>query len=122
MQLRDYLDAAKRQRGLSSDYELAKHLGVTRQTVNQMRKQIFVPGDELMCRLADAADTERDLALMHLNYWRARHGTAKAVYKSLAERLEGAGLALLIGAAVVFAPPPARASVQPTSANCILWK
>lgn len=110
MELRHYLDAARRQRGLSSDYELAKLLRVTRQTVSQMRKQIFIPGDELMVRIADAADSERDLALLHLNYWRARHGEAKKVYKELYERLSGSALALVIGAGVVFAPtPPARA-------------
>lgn len=110
MDLRAYLNAAKAARGLQSDNQLAKALDTTRAHVSDMRAGHRLPGDELMSRIAEMAGEDRELALLRLNYWRARHGTAKATYKRMIERLGYAAGVAAFGFTALGAPsPPARA-------------
>jgi transcriptional regulator with XRE-family HTH domain len=106
MDLSAYLDAAKAARGIPSDNQLASALGLTRGAVSAMRCGRALPGDEIMLHVAELAGENTELALLRLNYWRARFGTAKATYKKMIERLAGAGAAALLGFTVIGGPSP----------------
>ena len=115
MDLRAYLNAAKAARGIQSDNQLAKALETTRAHVSDMRAGHRLPGDELMSRLAELAGEDRELALLRLNYWSARHGTAKATYKRMIERLGYAAGVAAFGFTALGAPSPAPAAFSDKS-------
>lgn len=121
MDLRAYLDAARARRGIPSDNQLASALGISRSRVSSLRLGHWLPGDELMAKIAELASEDRELALLRLNYWRARHGAAKATYKRMIERLGYAAGIAAFGFTALGAPSPTRAVVQSESAHCILW-
>jgi DNA-binding XRE family transcriptional regulator len=108
--LEDYLATARKAQGVTSDNQLAKLLGISRQTMCQIRRGRSLPSDDLMVRIADLAESDVMIALIRLNYWRTVHGRAKSTYKAMLER---AGIAtsvlLLVGAAAAFSAQPAHA-------------
>lgn len=120
--LNAYLDSARAARGLSSDNQLAKALGLSRQRLSSLRHGHWMPSDETMARVAELAGENVELALLRLNYWRTRNGAARATYRRMIERLGGATVALALGFTALGAPSPSRASVQPDRSQCILWK
>lgn len=77
-----YLDAARARLDIRSDRQLAKTVGVSAPTLNGWRTKRAWPDDPAMCRLADLADVPRNVALIELNFWRAK-GAARDVYKDL---------------------------------------
>lgn len=111
----DYLDAAKHQRGVESDYGLAKLLGVSKQYISDIRKSRALPGEELMIDIAVAAGVDPTQALMHLCYFRSRHDSkARKVYGDLYGRLKGTSLvvAMALAASIVLGlvkPSPGQA-------------
>lgn len=107
MDLNAYLDSARAARGIPSDNQLARALGVTRGRVSHLRNGHWMPSDELMARIAELAGENVELALLRLNYWRTRNGAARATYRRMIERVAGSSLALMIGFAGLHGASPA---------------
>ncbi len=109
MDLNAYLTAARAARGLSSDNQLARALDLSSTSLHHIRHGRQLPSDETMVRIAETADQDIELALLRLNYWRARHGRARDAYKSMLAKAGAAAIfALFVVTGVTFmAPRPA---------------
>lgn len=88
----EYLDHAKTATRAKSDRELSKLLGVVPGTVSQIRTKRIWPSDDLMVRIAQAANLDPEQALVDLNIWRTS-GPARSIYERLAKALAAAAIA-----------------------------
>ena len=66
----EYLDKAAHNLGVKSDSQLAKHLGVNRSMISQIRTKRAWPSDATMIKIAHLADEDEEEALLSLNIWR----------------------------------------------------
>lgn len=87
--LDDYLDRAKVAQNLASDRQLSLALGKTGGVVNQWRTKRSWPDDDTMAAIADMIGADHDLALVHLNAWRAK-GRARTIYAALVQKMSAA--------------------------------
>ena len=83
----ELLEAVKRQRGLTSDYQLSKALGVTRAAVSLYRTRGDVLSDELALHVAELAGLKPDYVLACVAAERSKSERARAVWRETAERL-----------------------------------
>lgn len=67
----DYIDAALKELKLTSQTGLCKALDLSTTQVSYWRKRKSIPSDETMAKLAKLANTDVDLALLHLSWWRS---------------------------------------------------
>lgn len=108
----DYIDRAKSANGLKADMALGRLLGVSHGTISQMRTKRIWPGDDLMVRIAEAANMDPEQALIDLNIWR-NEGPARAIYERMARAAAAACLALFL----IFAGQPEPALANGYSEN-----
>lgn len=108
----EYLDRAKRHTGTQSDRQLSIFLGVVPGTISQIRTKRTWPSDDLMLKIADAANMDAEQALIDLNIWR-NEGPARAIYERLARAMTAACLALFL----IFAGQPEPALANGYSEN-----
>ncbi len=122
--IEDYLAAARTKSALPSDNALASALGITRQSLSQIRAGILMPGDALMLKLAEMARENPQLALLQLQAWKAKDQVTKAAWLELAHAFKRTAAALIL--AFVFAAflaSPAEAAGRTYAPDqCILWK
>jgi transcriptional regulator with XRE-family HTH domain len=71
MDLSDYLDRAKSERGFRSERALSRELGVSHQSVVQWREGLATPRPETMLRLAELAGCSPEIAMLDHMAWRA---------------------------------------------------
>jgi transcriptional regulator with XRE-family HTH domain len=101
----DFLNAVKAAQGLTSDYQLAKFLGITASSISlSMSGRTFL-GDETAIKVADSLKIDPAQVIASVHYERAKKAEEKAVWKGILERLGGIAAALFIGVALYqFAP------------------
>lgn len=84
----DFLDTCKERTNTTSDSNLARKIGLSRNAIHQYRTGRAIPSDEVVCILAKRADLDVDIALLWLNVWRAK-GVAKEHYTDMLKRMTG---------------------------------
>lgn len=101
----DFLNAVKAANGFTSDYQLAKFLGVTQQTVSvYMLKKSYL-GDETAIKVAEALKIDPAQVIASVHYERAKKAEEKAVWKGILERLGGIAAGVVIGITLInYAP------------------
>jgi hypothetical protein len=101
-----YLDAARTRAGIASDRALSVRLGYKEQAVNAWRLKRAWPSDESMIALASLAWVEPSIALIDLNYWRAKTSAAREQYSQIRRQLARAVMmsALIVG--ILAGRPP----------------
>lgn len=107
------LDAVKRQRGLSSDYQLGKALGVSSSRLGNYRSgRISTMDDDLAVRVADLLGRPRGAILAALAAERAKSDDVRKAWREAVKRLGGvaAGVLLLLGGGPT--PPSAGATAS----------
>lgn len=77
--LDDYIERAIALCGLKSDRGLAQLMKLSPSTVNNWRKHKAWPSEEVMLDLADRAERDPDIALLHLCLWRAHSERVRTV-------------------------------------------
>jgi transcriptional regulator with XRE-family HTH domain len=108
------VDQARHCAGLSSDYALAKHLGISRQVVSQWRSGSKFPAPLLIFRLSELAALNPAQVIADLESDRAqRAGRVDQVegWRSILQRLGGVAAAVMVGA-ILSAPAPASAAMK----------
>src|SRR5712691_9884877 len=92
----EFLDAVRVRRGLSSDYKLAKFLGVPQTSISSYRTGRSMM-DEAMClKVAAALELEPGEVLVAIAIEREKRVEVKTAWQRVAKRLAaGAGAALL---------------------------
>ena len=81
-----YCDMAKKMNGLKSDRELGRKIGVPQSVVSAWRTKRAWPGHNTMIRIATLAGMDSEIAIIHLEYWKAQ-GPAKEIYSNIAHKL-----------------------------------
>ncbi|WP_417461679.1 helix-turn-helix domain-containing protein [Kordiimonas sp.] len=66
-----YVDAAKEKIGTTSNNALSLALGLSKPQVGFWLARKTLPSDDVIVKLAEAGGQNVDLALLHLNWWRA---------------------------------------------------
>lgn len=103
-----YLDQAREKSGAKSDRQLSEMMGYSSKIVCQLRNNPkFNPSDEMMIKIADIANVERETALLDLGYWRSS-GAAREVYKGMMQRV-GAFASIFLFVSATFAAIPNKA-------------
>lgn len=104
MHLDDYLDAAIKAQGLTSDRDLGRRLGFASTPVTQWRTKRTWPSDENMVAIAKLARIDPARALIDLNIWRAKSPETRTQYQHLLEKVTACILIVFI-ALSLLAPP-----------------
>lgn len=88
----DYLDQLMQQEGLSSDYQLSKHLGVSRQLVSNWRHHRAIMDPYHCWKLADALDVDEREIEAAANYQRDKVDKKREYWLGKWQGLTGIGL------------------------------
>ena len=106
---RELLAAVKSAQGITSDYRLARFLGVSDQTVGNWQHGRRRPDDETALRLAELAGLDPDAVLLGLTAERATDEPARQAWERIAARLARAGAAMAVACVTVTGTPDALA-------------
>lgn len=105
-----FIDAIKTKRGGISDYQLAKVLGVSQQTVSRYRVGKDFLGDSTAIRVAELLEIDSGIVIAAVHAERAKTDAEKAAWKAILEKLGGIAAALFISVSGLSAPAPAQAA------------
>lgn len=105
------IDALKRRHGLKSDYELAKHLSLTRAAVSHYRSGRNSFDDLIALRVADELGLSRAAVLAAMAGERSRHDDVRRTWRDAVKRLGGVAAAALLAMGGGPTPPSAGAAV-----------
>lgn len=96
----DFLNAVKAAKNLTSDYQLAKFLGLTQSSISLSMSGRTYLGDESAIKVAEALKIDPAQVIASVHYERAKKEEEKAVWRGILERLGGVAAALFIGVAL----------------------
>ncbi|WP_250479029.1 MULTISPECIES: DUF3693 domain-containing protein [unclassified Caballeronia] len=108
-----YLDAAKTELDLPSDYALAKALGVTPSTISKYRLGRSAPDDLVCARIAEILSLEPMEVIAAVHYERSTDERARELWSSIWGKAAGAIATSSIVFAVCFGtivPTPSQAA------------
>lgn len=106
--IQDYIDAAKKRTGCSSDEKLSALLGLSKNGVFFWKKKGILPSDESMMKLAKLAGVEPWQALIDLNMWRAPNENVRKTYSEILQKIVSTIL-IIVATGVVSTGKPAQA-------------
>lgn len=81
----EYIDAVKQRRGVTSDYALAKELGVAKQTISNYRKGKTHFDDAVCRRVAEILGMHPGLVMLDMQRERAQTPEARTVWQEVFE-------------------------------------
>ena len=81
----EYLDAVKSRKNITSDYALAKELGVTKQAVSRYYKTGGGFDDEVARRVAEILDMHPGLVMLDMHRQRATTPETQALWQKIFE-------------------------------------
>lgn len=107
----ELLRAVKRRHALTSDYQLHKHLNVSKQAISAYMAGDVSLGDDIAVRVADDLQLDAAAVLAAVAAERTKSARARAVLRDAVKRLGGiaATAILAVGAATLGMPSPAAA-------------
>lgn len=113
-----WLDSVKAKAGIESDYRLAKVIRKNQTTISNYRTGRSLPDEEIVIELCELSGEDPGLLLARINEARAKDDKARAMWHSIAQRLQGGAasvLGLVLSAIVLVAlwPHDARAAAPP---------
>ena len=91
----DFLDAVKAKTGLSSDYAIAKILGVTHQTVSRYRVGKDFLGNSTAIKVAVILEIDAAIVIACAHAERARSEQERELWEHIVKALGGLGVAPL---------------------------
>lgn len=122
----EFLDAVKAKTGAGSDYKLANILEVTRGGISSYRTGRTCLDDETCLKVASILEIDPAMVFAAIYAERSKNADAKAVWKSLFEKLGGVAASLLIATTLGGMTPTnanagAASSVDVTSHNNVYY-
>jgi len=107
----EYLDAARNNSKIQSDYALSKKMALSREYISQLRHGKSLPSDAVMLQLAELAGRVKEIALLDLAAMRASSEDARRVYVNLKKRITSAVVLLFMAASfTMLSLAPAHAA------------
>jgi hypothetical protein len=104
-----YLDALKERLNVTSDYALAKHLGIRQSTISSYRHRGSHFGEDLSIRVAEILEIDPGEVLAAMAAERTKCPAARKAWARLSDSLMAGLLACFIGVSGM-APAPVSAS------------
>lgn len=108
----DYLREAKKALGVSSDYALARELGLTRAAVSHYSCGRRVMDDDTALKVAEAIGVHPIEVLAAAHAERARTAEQRGLWEKVMREYGGKAAALLLAAGLYGSPAPSQASVS----------
>lgn len=99
----DYLTAVKKKVGITSDYALAQHLGVSRQAVSQWQSGTHIPDLDVCWKIADELGIGHDTVIASVELERAIRAGKALQEATWLSRLNSLGNGLKKGAGTTLA-------------------
>lgn len=116
------LDAAKKRLGLSSDYALAKRLGITTARMSNYRQERRGLDEDICFTVAELLDMEPGEVLAMMAMDRAQDAKTRKAWARVISRIGShAAAVLLVVAVVMTAPEWATSPAYAEAEVCILW-
>ncbi|GDY26026.1 hypothetical protein AHAT_19160 [Agarivorans sp. Toyoura001] len=78
----ELLDGLKARRDISSDYKLAKYLGITQQAVSKLRNGTSM-SEEMAFKIADDLEMDAELVVLSILLEKAKNERTKSILKKL---------------------------------------
>ena len=121
MNTRELLAAVRAAQGIPSNYRLARLLDVPETTVQRWNTGRNLPDDTMAARLAELAGLDAGTVVASIHAERAPDDGTRALWQSIAQRLQHAGAAVLaVVLSVLFFGTPdaqARASIEESATS-----
>jgi transcriptional regulator with XRE-family HTH domain len=105
------LDLARERAGIQSDYRLAQVIGVDKSTITHWRSGRHSPDALQGSRLAELAELDAGQVAAWIQAERAKTDEARALWRSVADRLARSAVAGLVAVVGVSITPDAGASI-----------
>lgn len=118
MNTRQYLDAAKRKLGISSDYALANHLGLTRFGVSKLRRGHVVMSPTTAAKIAEILDLDPIKVIADAELERGLRGSDAELWRRIARKVAGVTLPVAIAGSIAV-PSPTEASTLCSAAQTV---
>lgn len=97
MRTPEYLDLARQQLGLPSDYALQKPLGVTKQQLSRWRTGVDSFSNGVALRIAELTSLQAERVLIDAQIEKAKTPEEKAVWRAILEKISKSFKPLLLG-------------------------
>lgn len=107
----EFLEGVKATYGLTSDYKLAKFLGISTASISRLMQKKDFLGDENAIKVANLLKIAPAYVLSCVHFERAKKAEEKAVWQSIIEKFGGLAASVLLGVAL-FSAAPDFASAQ----------
>jgi plasmid maintenance system antidote protein VapI/uncharacterized protein YceK len=117
MKTTSYLDAARAKLGLPSDYALARHLGVPKETISNYRSGRRAFSNDIAARLAEILELDPLQVIADAELERATHPQKKELWQRIAATFGKAAALAVMSATPFLLPPPAQAGNAPVLHN-----
>lgn len=108
----EFLDAVKQKHGLTSDYQLSKHLCRTASSIGNYRHGKSLMDEEMACKVATELGLDSGYVLACIASERAKNPEVKAAWKHTADVLYGLAAALALVAILPFIDLPASDNIM----------
>ncbi|MFZ2973578.1 MAG: DUF3693 domain-containing protein [Ferribacterium limneticum] len=117
MKIKDLLDATKNAKGIETDGELARTLGVSKQAVSDYYNDKRAPDDYACLKIADALGMPLDSVIATVKAASEKDETRREAWENYMKRLGGVAASLMAGimllVTLVVTSPTAEAAVKP---------
>ena len=97
MRTPDYLDLARQELGLPSDYALQKPLGVSKSQLSRWRNGLDSLSDSMAVRVAELCKIPPERVLLDAHLEKAKTPEERAAWKTIMEKFSGSFRNLLSG-------------------------
>lgn len=112
----EFLEGVKAAYGLTSDYKLAKFLGISTASISRLMQKKDFLGDENAIKVANLLKIAPAYVLSCVHFERAKKAEEKAVWQSIIEKFGGLAASVLLGVAL-FGSVPDFADAQSRISN-----
>jgi transcriptional regulator with XRE-family HTH domain len=114
----EFLDAVKQRHGVTSDYALAKLLGVRHTTISNYRTMRSRLDDQMAIKVARLLDMPPEAVMVAAHGERAKLPEERELWEKLWQKVAAV---LILGVGITGAPVPAEASqAQASEGICIM--
>lgn len=100
----DFLEEVKALHSLTSDYQLAKFLGVTRSCVSKLQSGRDYLGEETAIKVSKALKIDAGYVIACSHVERAKNEEIRATWRSVVEKLGSVAATVIIGIAAYTLP------------------
>lgn len=118
----DFLDALRQKHGLTSDYQVAKLLGLKPQQISTYRTGKHTFDDSMAATVAALLDVEPGYVAACMSAQRAQSDDARRMWEKVARKVgAGAALAVLVACTYALSPIALNSEAQASDASSTLY-